>query len=184
LSSGFKNIFYFQSFEEVQLTHFHYTEWPGGEEDTVPSSTHGLLGLTEHALAHQEQASLTGPIAVHCRLVDSLSFALLCNGINVLYTLIVYCIPCILYCVPCILYCVPCIVYGVPCIVYCVPCIVYCVPCILYCVPCILYCVPCIVYGVTCIVYCVPCIVYGVPCIVYCVPCIVYRVPCILYCLP
>lgn len=56
-----------KSFEEVQLTHFHYTEWPGGEEDTVPSSTHGLLGLTEHALAHQEQASLTGPIAVHCR---------------------------------------------------------------------------------------------------------------------
>lgn len=61
----------FQSFEEVHLTHFHYTEWPGGEEDHVPSSTHGLLGLVEHALAHQEQASLTGPIAVHCRLVNS-----------------------------------------------------------------------------------------------------------------
>ena len=64
---------YFQSFEEVHLTHFQYTEWPGGEgegeEQSVPSSTHGLLGLVEHALAHQELASLTGPIAVHCRLV-------------------------------------------------------------------------------------------------------------------
>ena len=60
---------YFQSFEEVTLTHFHYTEWGagGGEEDGVPPSTHGLLGLVEHALAHQEQASLTGPIAVHCK---------------------------------------------------------------------------------------------------------------------
>ena len=47
------------------MTHFHYTEWP--ESDTVPTSTHGLLGLVEHALAHQDQASLTGPIAVHCR---------------------------------------------------------------------------------------------------------------------
>ena len=62
-----------QSFEEVHLTHFHYTDWGGGagvggeEEEAVPGSTHGLLGLVEHALAHQEQASLTGPIAVHCR---------------------------------------------------------------------------------------------------------------------
>ena len=35
----------------------------------VPGATHGLLGLVEHALAHQEEAALTGPIAVHCRLV-------------------------------------------------------------------------------------------------------------------
>ena len=34
----------------------------------VPGATHGLLGLVEHALAHQEEAALTGPIAVHCRL--------------------------------------------------------------------------------------------------------------------
>jgi len=55
--------------EEVRLTHFYYSEWPGGVEELeqVPSSTHGLLGLVEHALAHQEEASLTGPIAVHCR---------------------------------------------------------------------------------------------------------------------
>ena len=33
----------------------------------VPGATHGLLGLVEHALAHQEEAALTGPIAVHCR---------------------------------------------------------------------------------------------------------------------
>ncbi len=54
----------------MHLTHFHYTEWGGGVEEgeeAVPGSTHGLLGLVEHALAHQEQASLTGPIAVHCR---------------------------------------------------------------------------------------------------------------------
>ena len=37
----------------------------------MPGATHGLLGLVEHALAHQEEAALTGPIAVHCRL-DSL----------------------------------------------------------------------------------------------------------------
>jgi protein tyrosine phosphatase len=54
-----------KSYEEVKLTHFHYTEWP--ESDPVPSATHGLLGLVEHAMAHQDQASLTGPIAVHCR---------------------------------------------------------------------------------------------------------------------
>ena len=42
-----------------------------GAEDSVqvPGSTHGILGLVEHALAHQEEASLTGPIAVHCRSV-------------------------------------------------------------------------------------------------------------------
>ena len=34
----------------------------------MPGATHGLLGLVEHALAHQEEAALTGPIAVHCRL--------------------------------------------------------------------------------------------------------------------
>merc|ERR1719468_765102 len=58
--------------EEVNLTHFAYNEWPMGvseDEDSglVPGSTHGILGLVEHALAHQEEASLTGPIAVHCR---------------------------------------------------------------------------------------------------------------------
>ena len=66
--------FYFQIYvlqarEELNLTHFFYNEWPGtsDENGTVPSATHGLLGLVEHALAHQEEASLTGPIAVHCR---------------------------------------------------------------------------------------------------------------------
>ena len=39
----------------------------------MPGATHGLLGLVEHALAHQEEAALTGPIAVHCRLVPCLS---------------------------------------------------------------------------------------------------------------
>jgi len=56
--------------EEVHLTHFLYNEWSGESAEectTVPSSTHGLLDLVEHALAHQEEASLTGPIAVHCR---------------------------------------------------------------------------------------------------------------------
>jgi len=55
--------------EEVRLTHFYYSEWPGGVEEgeQVPGATHGLLGLVEHALAHQEEAALTGPIAVHCR---------------------------------------------------------------------------------------------------------------------
>ena len=38
----------------------------------VPGATHGLLGLVEHALAHQEEAALTGPIAVHCRLISCL----------------------------------------------------------------------------------------------------------------
>ena len=58
-----------QAREELRLTHFYYSEWPGDEEagDQVPGSTHGLLGLVEHAMAHQEEASLTGPIAVHCR---------------------------------------------------------------------------------------------------------------------
>ena len=28
-----------------------------------------VLSLVEHALAHQEEAALTGPIAVHCRLI-------------------------------------------------------------------------------------------------------------------
>ena len=56
----------------MNLTHFAYNEWSvgvSGAEDSglVPGSTHGILGLVEHALAHQEEASLTGPIAVHCR---------------------------------------------------------------------------------------------------------------------
>merc|ERR1719411_1028844 len=55
--------------EEVSLTHFSYHDWPGSSEETglVPASTHGLLGLVGHALAHQEQSTNTGPIAVHCR---------------------------------------------------------------------------------------------------------------------
>ena len=61
--------FLFQLREEVSLTHFSYHDWPGSTEEAgqVPSSTHGLLGLVEHALAHQEQSANTGPIAVHCR---------------------------------------------------------------------------------------------------------------------
>ena len=62
-----------QAREELSLTHFSYSEWPVSGEDAegglVPSATHGILGLVEHALAHQEEASLTGPIAVHCRSV-------------------------------------------------------------------------------------------------------------------
>ena len=72
----------------MKLTHFHYTEWPsggssgGGETaDIVPTATHGLLGLVEHALAHQEQASLTGPIAVHCRLVRCFFFCIVYRGV-------------------------------------------------------------------------------------------------------
>ena len=65
-----------QAREELSLTHFSYSEWPvsGGEDaegGLVPSATHGILGLVEHALAHQEEASLTGPIAVHCRSVHT-----------------------------------------------------------------------------------------------------------------
>ena len=73
-------MFKFQTREEVHLTHFLYNEWPGSSQEeggesggTVPSSTHGLLDLVEHALAHQEEASLTGPIAVHCRSVNHLN---------------------------------------------------------------------------------------------------------------
>ena len=63
------------------MTHFAYNEWPmgvAGAEDSalVPGSTHGILGLVEHALAHQEEASLTGPIAVHCRSVSHLCHCL------------------------------------------------------------------------------------------------------------
>ena len=62
----------------MHLTHFSYNEWPvesnDDTSDNVPSSTHGLLGLVEHALAHQEEASLTGPIAVHCRSVILTAF--------------------------------------------------------------------------------------------------------------
>ena len=64
--------------EEVQLTHFAYSGWgdapqrprspnPGQGSPEVPSSTTGLLDLVEHALAHKVEASLPGPIAVHCR---------------------------------------------------------------------------------------------------------------------
>ena len=57
--------------EEVTLTHFSYNDWPGSTEEAgkVPGATHGLLGLVEHALAHQDQANNSGPIAVHCRYV-------------------------------------------------------------------------------------------------------------------
>lgn len=64
--------------EEVNLTHFAYSGWgdapqrppspnPGQGSPEVPKSTHGLLDLVEHALAHKVEASLPGPIAVHCR---------------------------------------------------------------------------------------------------------------------
>jgi hypothetical protein len=64
--------------EEVSLTHFAYSGWgdapqrppspnPGQGSPEVPATTHGLLDLVEHALAHKVQASLPGPIAVHCR---------------------------------------------------------------------------------------------------------------------
>ncbi len=64
--------------EEVNLTHFAYSGWgdapqrppspnPGQGSPEVPTSTHGLLDLVEHALAHKVEASLPGPIAVHCR---------------------------------------------------------------------------------------------------------------------
>ena len=64
--------------EEVQLTHFAYSGWgdapqrprspnPGQGSPEVPQNTTGLLDLVEHALAHKVEASLPGPIAVHCR---------------------------------------------------------------------------------------------------------------------
>ena len=53
--------------EEVKLTHFAYSSWTGGDASDVPSATHGLLDLVEHATAHTTEAGLTGPIAVHCQ---------------------------------------------------------------------------------------------------------------------
>ena len=64
--------------EEVNLTHFAYSGWgdapqrprspnPGQGSPEVPKATTGLLDLVEHALAHKVEASLPGPIAVHCR---------------------------------------------------------------------------------------------------------------------
>merc|ERR1719323_2048942 len=64
--------------EEVTLTHFAYSGWgdapqrprspnPGQGSPEVPKATTGLLDLVEHALAHKVEASLPGPIAVHCR---------------------------------------------------------------------------------------------------------------------
>ena len=66
--------------EEVNLTHFAYSGWgdapqrprspnPGQGSPEVPKATTGLLDLVEHALAHKVEASLPGPIAVHCRCV-------------------------------------------------------------------------------------------------------------------
>ncbi len=68
--------------EEVRLTHFEYLGWPGGSSSSsdsaapLPSSTHGLLDLVEHATAHKTEresprspyssSSSSGPIAVHC----------------------------------------------------------------------------------------------------------------------
>ena len=64
--------------EEVILTHFAYSGWgdapqrprspnPGLGSPEMPANTTGLLDLVEHALAHKVEASLPGPIAVHCR---------------------------------------------------------------------------------------------------------------------
>ena len=64
--------------EEVTLTHFAYSGWgdapqrprspnPGLGSPEMPANTTGLLDLVEHALAHKVEASLPGPIAVHCR---------------------------------------------------------------------------------------------------------------------
>ena len=64
--------------EEVTLCHFAYSGWgdapqrprspnPGQGSPEVPAATTGLLDLVEHALAHKVEASLPGPIAVHCR---------------------------------------------------------------------------------------------------------------------
>jgi len=53
--------------EEVSLMHFEYAAWSGDAAEDVPSSTHGLLDLVEHATAHRTEAGLSGPIAVHCR---------------------------------------------------------------------------------------------------------------------
>lgn len=58
---------FFQAEEEVTLTHFAYDSWKGDEACDVPSKTHGLLDLVEHAAAHKIEASLPGPIAVHCK---------------------------------------------------------------------------------------------------------------------
>ena len=63
---------------KVNLTHFAYSGWgdapqrprspnPGQGSPEVPKATTGLLDLVEHALAHKVEASLPGPIAVHCR---------------------------------------------------------------------------------------------------------------------
>ena len=72
--------FYSKVEEEVNLTHFAYSGWgdapqrprspnPGQGSPEVPKATTGLLDLVEHALAHKVEASLPGPIAVHCRCV-------------------------------------------------------------------------------------------------------------------
>lgn len=64
--------------EEVSMTHFAYSGWgdapqrprspnPGQGSPEMPATTTGLLDLVEHALAHKIEASLPGPIAVHCR---------------------------------------------------------------------------------------------------------------------
>ena len=66
--------------EEVHLSHFAYSGWnskskigavspSAGEEsdEKMPESTYGLLDLVEHAMAHKIEASLPGPIAVHCK---------------------------------------------------------------------------------------------------------------------
>ncbi len=64
--------------EEVSLAHFAYSGWgdapqrprspnPGQGSPEMPNATTGLLDLVEHSLAHKIEASLPGPIAVHCR---------------------------------------------------------------------------------------------------------------------
>ena len=53
--------------EEVHLSHFAYSGWKSKESKSVPDNSYGLLDLVEHATAHKIEASLPGPIAVHCR---------------------------------------------------------------------------------------------------------------------
>ncbi len=54
--------------EEVHLSHFAYSGWKSKDsKGSLPENTYGLLDLVEHATAHKVEASLPGPIAVHCK---------------------------------------------------------------------------------------------------------------------
>eukprot|EP00095_Tigriopus_kingsejongensis_P005144 maker-scaffold100_size373717-snap-gene-2.51 protein:Tk05144 transcript:maker-scaffold100_size373717-snap-gene-2.51-mRNA-1 annotation:"receptor-type tyrosine-protein phosphatase alpha" len=53
--------------EEISLVHFMYSGWKGQNASDVPSVTHGLLDLVEHANAFKTESGLPGPIAIHCK---------------------------------------------------------------------------------------------------------------------